>query len=193
MAGVVHISPPGQVAAAVGFDTPLAMLAECHRRVERQCATLARLVPHLSVHGSDAAAGEAAAAVLRYFDLAAPKHHADEEEDLFPALIESMAGSDAVCLREMIDALRADHRELDRRWAILRRSLTAIEAGEPAALWADDVQAFGDLYARHIAREERELLPMAKRLLDDAALERIGAAMQARRGWTGGQGSTAGA
>lgn len=183
MAGLLHIAPPGPAVAAAGFDAPLAMLAECHRRVERQCATLARLVPHLAAHGSDAAAREASTAVLRYFDTAAPKHHADEEEDLFPALIESMAGSDAVCLRDIIGALHADHRELDRRWALLRRSLSAIASGEPATLRADDVQAFGDLYAQHIAREEGELLPMAERLLDEATLGRIGAAMRRRRGW----------
>ena len=40
MARLMSISLPGAEAAAVGFDTPLAMLAECHRRVEDLCATL---------------------------------------------------------------------------------------------------------------------------------------------------------
>lgn len=180
MASTLQIAKPGQ--AAVGFDAPLAMLAECHRRVERQCATLTRLVAHLDAHGSDAPAREAATAVMRYFDLAAPNHHADEEEDLFPALIEAMAGSDAVCLREITASLRADHAELDRRWAALRRTLEAIAAGRSAALAADEARAFAELYARHIAREERELLPMAERLLGDAELAAIGAAMRRRRG-----------
>ncbi len=182
MTGAMRIALAGQSAAGASFDAPLAMLAECHRRVERQCATLARLGPHLSAHGSDAAAAQAAVAVMRYFDLAAPNHHADEEDDLFPALIESMAGSDAVCLREMIAGLEADHRELERRWAVLRGTLQAVAAGERATLSSDDVQAFADLYARHIAREEGELLPMAERLIDAAELERIGAAMRRRRG-----------
>ena len=178
----MRIALPHQAATAAGFDSPLALLAECHRRVERQCATLARLVPHLEANGSDAAAREAATAVMRYFDTAAPKHHADEEDDLFPALIESMAGSDATCLRDITAALRADHRELDRRWAALRRVLEAVVAGQPAKLPAEDVQGFADLYARHIAREEAELLPMAGRLLGDAELDRLGAAMRRRRG-----------
>jgi hemerythrin-like domain-containing protein len=178
----MRIALPGQAETAAGFEAPLVMLAECHRRVERQCATLARLVAHLEGNGSDAAAREAAAAVMRYFDTAAPNHHADEEEDLFPALIESMAGSDAVCLREIIAALRADHRELDRRWAALRRVLEAVVAGQSASLSAEDVQGFADLYTRHIAREEDELLPMAGRLLGDAELDRLGEAMRRRRG-----------
>ena len=60
MARLMSISLPGAEAAAVGFDTPLAMLAECHRRVEDQCTTLQRLLPHLAAHGPDRAAAEAA-------------------------------------------------------------------------------------------------------------------------------------
>jgi len=182
MAVTQLIAPPGSAAAAVGFDSPLAMLAECHRRVERQCATLARLAPHLAAHGSDTAARDAALGVLRYFDTAAPNHHADEEQDLFPALIESMAGSDAVCLRQIIDRLLADHRALDQRWAALRRTLQAVADGQAAPLDGADVEAFSALYARHIALEEGELLPMAARLLGDDELRRIGDAMRARRG-----------
>lgn len=176
------IASPGGSAAGTGFDTPLAMLGECHRRVERQCATLVRLVPHLAAHGSDTAAREAASAVLRYFDLAGPKHHADEEEDLFPALLESVAGSDAVCLRELTARLAAEHREFERRWAVLGHTLQEVAQGRPAQLSSADVQGFADLYARHIACEEGELLPMAERLLGDAEIARIAGAMQRRRG-----------
>ncbi|MFO1265999.1 MAG: hemerythrin domain-containing protein [Rubrivivax sp.] len=133
-------------------------------------------------NGSDAAAREAATAVLRYFDLAGPNHHADEEEDLFPALLESMAGSDAVRLRELTESLAADHREFERRWAALRRTLQDVAEGRAALLDAADVQGFADLYKQHIAREEGELLPMASRLLGEAEIERIALAMQRRRG-----------
>jgi hemerythrin-like domain-containing protein len=173
---------PGHSAPAVGFEMPLEMLSACHRRVERQCATLQRLVPHLAAHGADAQAREAAHAVLRYFETAARNHHADEESDLFPALLESMAGSDAVCLRNLTRALIAEHRELERHWMALRRELEAVAAGRPAALSADEVQAFVRLYARHIECEDNELLPMARRLLGDAELDRIGRAMLQRRG-----------
>ena len=185
MTGQAPRTLPGHSAPAAGFDRPLQALADCHRRVERQCATLQRLVPHLAAHGADDDARAAATAVMRYFDTAARHHHADEEDDLFPALIEAVAGSDPVCLREMIDGLRADHRELDRRWAGLRRVLAAVAAGAPAALADDEVGDFTAAYARHIAREEGELLPLAQRLLADADLDRIGRAMASRRGLRG--------
>jgi hemerythrin-like domain-containing protein len=157
------------------------MLAACHGRIESQCATLRRLVPHLAANGADSQARSAVANVMRYFDTSARHHHADEEEDLFPALIESMAGSDEVCLREMIQGLTADHRALEAAWQRLRRVLERIAAGEFSPLAADDVEAMIDLYERHIEREESELLPMAARLLNEDDLARIGRAMRARR------------
>lgn len=173
---------PGHAAPAVGFEVPLEMLAACHGRVEAQCATLRRLVVHLGGHGADRQAREAAAAVMRYFNTSAVHHHADEEVDLFPALIEAVAGSDAVCLRELTASLTAEHRELEQRWRALRSRLEPVARGNASTLVDDEVRDFIGLYERHIAREEAELLPMAGRLLSDAELDRIGLAMRARRG-----------
>jgi hemerythrin-like domain-containing protein len=174
---------PGHNAPAVGFEVPLEMLAACHGRVQHQCDTLLRLVTHLQSHGADRSAQEAASAVMRYFDTAARHHHDDEERDLFPALLDSMAGSDAVCLRELITSLCADHRQLEHRWAAVRQWLSHITEGAAATTLEDaDVPGFVHFYEQHIAREETELLPMAARLLSDVDLNRIGQAMRARRG-----------
>ncbi|WP_418315695.1 hemerythrin domain-containing protein [Piscinibacter sakaiensis] len=173
---------PGHAAAPAGFEVPLEMLAACHLRIERQYDTLLRLAPHLREHGSDQQARDAAAAVLRYFDSAAAHHHEDEENDLFPALLEAMAGSDAVCIREMIGALLAEHRVLEGRWQRLRPQLLRIAEGAAGLLDDAEIAAFADGYRSHIEREENELLPMAGRLLDAAQLERIGRSMRLRRG-----------
>ena len=173
---------PGHPVPGAGFEVPLEMLSACHLRIAHQCSTLRRLVPHLVAHGADEQAGAAAASVIRYFETAARDHHADEEEDLFPALIESMAGSDPVCLRELTRGLAAEHRELEARWRPLRSVLDRVAANEDASLVASDVEAFVQLYERHIEREEIELLPMAARLLSDEELDRIGRAMRERRG-----------
>mgnify|MGYP003541657498 CR=1 FL=1 len=178
----MSIRIPGHTAPAFGFKAPLEMLSACHHRVERQCATLRRLVAHLASRDPDQDARIAAAAVMRYFDTAAKDHHADEETDLFPALVESAAGSDAVCIRELVDSLTLDHRALQSHWQRLRQLLQSVEAGASVPLASADVEPFIHLYERHIAREEVELLPMASRLLGDDALDRIGKAMRERRG-----------
>ena len=173
---------PGHRPPSAGFEVPLEMLSACHLRIEDQCATLERLVAHLASHGADAEARAAATSVMRYFDTAAPLHHADEEHDLFPALIEAVAGSDAVCLLALTRGLSDQHGELEALWRRLRGALEQVIDNDGAALRAADVDAFARLYASHIAREESELLPMAARLLSAEQLDEIGRAMRERRG-----------
>ena len=178
----MSIDVPGHGAPNAGFEVPLEMLSACHLRIARQCATLRRLAVHLAEHGPDDQARAAAANVMRYFDTSALHHHADEEQDLFPALLESMAGSDPVCLRELTQGLAAEHRELEARWRAVRGALAEVAAGGSATLASEDVDALVGLYERHIEREEQELLPMAARLLGNEELDRIGRAMRERRG-----------
>lgn len=173
---------PGFSTPSAGTEAPLEMLSACHIRIERQCATLNRLAAHLAQHGADDSARHAAANIMRYFDISAPQHHADEEENVFPALIESMAGSDAVCIHQMIEGLTADHREMEAGWRSLRRALERIAAGQSTDLSASEVAQFIDLHKRHLKVEDDDLLPMAARLLSDGELDQIGRAMRERRG-----------
>lgn len=173
---------PGHSASAAEFEVPLEMLHACLARIERECATLQRLLLHLAKHGADSEARSAAACVMRCFDTAARDHYADEEQDLFPALIESMAGSDAVCLRELTAGLAAEHRELEARWQRVRAALGRVVAGDSVSIEAASVQMLVGLCLRHIERVESELLPMAARLLSDEDLDRVGRAMRERRG-----------
>ena len=57
------------------------------------------------------------------------------------ALLESMAGSDAVCLRELTASLCNDHRQLEQRWAVLRRWLLQVAQGA-ASTPADVARVF---------------------------------------------------
>lgn len=174
---------PGFSAPVAGMDEPLAMLAACHERIERQCATLQRLVGHLQTAGADETSRTAADNVIRYFTTAALHHHADEEIDLFPALFDAVAGSDAVCLRALTESLAAEHCVLASHWQRLRPLLEKVGAGEtpPAVFFADTVAAFTVAYRAHIERENRELLPMAAHLLGPDELARLGQAMSDRR------------
>ena len=175
----------GFASPAGGTEAALDMLATCHERGARQCAALRLLGPHLEARGADEEARTAAAGVMRYFDKAAKDHYADEEVDLFPALLESMAASDAVCLRAMVEGLIAEHRSLERAWRLVRDELAGVAAGVSAQISAAAAAALVSLYEQHMAREDDELMPMAARLLGEAELARIGLAMRARRGIDG--------
>ena len=161
---------------------PFQTLTQCHERLAKQCLALRQLVPHLAVRGADDEAALAAQGVLRYFDGPAPQHHRDEEEDLFPALLESMAGSDAVCIRQLTEGLAQQHKALEAAWLRLRPALVCIAGAGLATLPAADVEAFVSENLTHSEREDSELLPIAARLLSDSDLSRIATAMLERRG-----------
>ncbi|HKR41499.1 MAG TPA: hemerythrin domain-containing protein [Paraburkholderia sp.] len=105
--------------SAPSFDETIEMLKACHERIAAQCATFGKLVAHLPLHGPDMQAQQAARNVMRYFDVAGPHHHADEQQDLFPMLIEvsERLGSP---VGERIACLLDQHRYLETAWAQLR-------------------------------------------------------------------------
>jgi hemerythrin-like domain-containing protein len=158
---------------AVGFDQPFEMLSACHERVQRSLALLGRLAAHLLAAGADAAARDAAGDVLRYFDLAAPHHHEDEERHVLPRLRE-MGRADVA------DRLAADHQAMHAAWAALRPGLLALrdDARVPdTAAWAP----FAAMYDAHIALEEELAYPTVRAQLDAPALAAMGGEMAGRR------------
>jgi len=163
--------------AAPSFDDPLGMLTACHGRIQRQLATLERLQRHLPVHGCDIDARAAARAILKYFDSAAPNHHADEEESVFPRLAAALPDRAG----KLIADLAEDHGRLATNWRKLRPLLASIAAGQRANLSPRQVADVRELYDAHIAREEAELIPLAAQTFDQATLRMIGAEMAARR------------
>lgn len=165
---------------APSFDEPIEMLRACHERIVAQCATLGKLAAHLPLHGADTQAQQAARNIMRYFDIAGPNHHADEEQDLFPMLIE-VTQRRCLPLSETIASLPDEHRSLEASWAQLRTALADIAQGRASLLepaWVDD---FVGAYRGHIAFEESQILPFAEAYLDRQQLARLSAAMVARR------------
>lgn len=172
---------PGFDSPAVGFEQPYAMLAACHERVQRTLNLLERLLDHVAKQGHDAHSRSAAADVLRYFDRAAPLHHEDEEKHVFPRLL--ALGDEP--LRDLVRRLQAEHAEMARLWACIRRPLLRWSAGgardRPSAALRLLAARWQALYRRHIALEESRAFVAAAATMDAAALAGMGAEMQARR------------
>ena len=171
-----------------GFDQPLGLLSDCHRRIENFLGMMIRVLER-SQGGRQPLASEerdALQAALRYFEVAAPRHTQDEEQSLFPRLRDS-ANPDAHAALARMDALEEDHRRADvmheqvarlcRPWLDTNVLATA-EADEQHRLLHD----LRDTYARHISLEDSELFPLAARVLNAAQLAEVGAEMAQRRG-----------
>jgi pyridoxamine 5'-phosphate oxidase len=166
-----------------GFDQPLAALAACHRRIEKQMHTLARLQKHIARNGVDDEARAAIEGVLKYFIEAAPNHHADEELDLFPRVLRAAEGSaDRASAFDLIAHLMVEHRDMEEVWDRVHEALDALLAGGAAELDPQLIRDFARIYADHIFREEKQLFPLAEKLLKSPDWVALGTAMAARRG-----------
>jgi len=166
-----------------GFDDPIGMLKDCHRRIEQFLHVLCLVVeraPGRPLSDEEAAAVKSA---LSYFRVGGQRHTADEEESLFPRM--RAEKSTASALKE-IEALESDHRQADDLHVAVEKMYTSWLEGD--ALSAEELhrlrtatERLKQLYEGHIRIEENLVFPRAADGLDNAALAEIGEEFRARR------------
>lgn len=179
-------------AAESSFSNPIGLLVDCHRRIDRFLQILQTITSEKRGRSLNAEYRRALDTALKYFRDAAPKHTADEEEDLFPAL-RSLVGHAHVeqggieqVLRQ-IDRLENDHNlaakwhrecdEIGRRW--LRDDGLCLR---DTARFEIVLSLLLRLYRSHIAIEEHEIFSTAQTALSDKEKAVIGHSMALRRG-----------
>jgi hemerythrin-like domain-containing protein len=175
---------PVQIGAKLdsGFDDPLGMLCDCHRRIERFLGVLCQVATREPSRALSAEDAEAVTAALHYFREGGRRHNADEEESLFPRLRQA-APRGAL---DSIDRLEQEHHVAGELHDAVDRTFARwISAG---ALGSADAHALVDatrrlrvLYGDHIRAEEADVFPQAAQLLDGAAIAAIGSEFRARR------------
>ena len=169
-----------------GFDNPLGLLSDCHRRIERFLGFLRQVCDQANADPLNADQRHALEISLRYFRNAAPRHTRDEEASLFPRM-RQLQNDEIKSTLDQIQALEADHRNADALHstvdAIGSRWLEqgAILAGEAARIRAA-LQKLEGLYRPHIALEDEDIFPLAGRHLPADQIEAIGREMAGRRG-----------
>jgi hemerythrin-like domain-containing protein len=161
------------------FHAPFEMLLACHDRVLRMLGLMERLLGHIRSQGADRQARDAARDLIRYFDLAAPAHHEDEERHLLPRLRTVGQG-------ELADQLQREHQAMNQAWRCARESLTQVAEGRctPQVLEraSADWPRLQDLYGPHVELENSVAYGVARASMDDEQREAMGREMAQRRG-----------
>lgn len=165
-----------------GFDDPLGMLSDCHRRIERFLDVLYRVARRAQSRALDAGEQNAVESALRYFRESGPRHNLDEEESLFPRLKDQGASS----VLDQMDRLLSDHAEaaplhvevetLYAKW-IAGGHLSSADSARLLTV-TDRLQ---QLYREHIRVEEELVFPCAAKLFDRGTVSAMGAEFKARR------------
>ncbi len=165
-----------------GFDNPIGMLVDCHRRIERFLQVLCGVAER--AHGRKLADGEKTAVddALRYFRTGGRRHTADEEESLFPRL----RAAEGACGLEELSGLESDHDLAEEMHAAVDALYTKWIA--TGGLDSDDeerllrsTRRLKLLYEAHIKVEEGIVFPRAAEALDKGTIAEIGREFAERR------------
>lgn len=167
------------------FTQPIALMMDCHRRIEKFLAVLQRVVDRYADAPLDDEGHEALSTTLNYFASAAPRHTEDEEISLFPRM-RQLADPQAQQAMARIDRLEADHREAERahdQLDALGRAWLKQGRLDPAVFerFGQVTRSLTAAYQQHIPIEDEDVFVLASRLLDPAELLAIGREMKQRR------------
>ena len=165
-----------------GFDDPLGMLTDCHRRIERFLDVLCLVADRATGRAMTDEETAAVQASLQYFRVGGQRHNADEEESLFPRLRESSARDKF----NEIHAILSDHQDANHLHGAVEKlyekwvSAGTLELKDQGELLSV-TQRLKRLYTEHIQMEEQVVFPRAAKLLTSDAIHAIGQEFRARR------------
>jgi hemerythrin-like domain-containing protein len=164
-----------------GFDDPIGMLKDCHRRIESFLGILGVVVDRAQSRSLTGEERDAVQAALQYFRTGGQRHTVDEEESLFPRLRKS----DATFFAE-IDRLEGDHREANDLHSSVERLYSVwIESGGlgpvETRLLLSETARLKQLYSDHIQVEETVVFARATQVLDRQTIAAIGTEFRFRR------------
>jgi hemerythrin-like domain-containing protein len=165
-----------------GFDDPIGMLTDCHRRIERFLDILCLVAERAAGRALTDEESAAVQAALEYFHVGGQRHNADEEQSLFPRLREASAGADFT----EIHGLESDHQDANKLHETVEQLYAMwIKRGELGAEEQKDLPSatgrLKHLYEDHIRTEEQVVFPRAAKVLNRQAIQAIGEEFRTRR------------
>ncbi|NLD53165.1 MAG: hemerythrin domain-containing protein [Burkholderiaceae bacterium] len=166
--------------ASVRADAPLGEFSHCHEGILSRLEAFADLPALIA---AAARARERASEALFLFEDIVIEHHADEESELFPAVLRwAEPGEELDGVRSMIRRLTAEHRSIEKLWQKYRPAVEAAARGKAADLPKDAASELVSAYVAHATFEEEVFLPLARDILsrDDAHMAALGLSLHLR-------------
>ena len=166
-------------------EQPIDEFSNCHGGILGKLDALDRL-PALLAPAAEARhiAGES----VDFFTSVVYEHHAEEERELFPAVLASATkGPERDQVQRMVDQLTREHRDIEAAWERLKPHLKAIAKGHETHFDTASLTALVAHYKNHAAFEEREFLPLSKTILgrNGNHLAALGVSLHMRRALPG--------
>nr|WP_238344318.1 hemerythrin domain-containing protein [Ramlibacter lithotrophicus] len=155
--------PYTDTSTPVHIDAPLAGFSECHHDFVAQLHS-ALYLPELVT--AAAKARRMADDLLAMFREGLAQHHAEEERELFPAVLgAAQPGPELDEVREMVAQLVREHRDMEARWSALQPAIEAVTRGQVPVLDAAAIEDLVQHFFAHAHFEEEHFLPIAQKVL----------------------------
>jgi hemerythrin superfamily protein len=143
-------------------EAPLTSFTRCHLGIVSQLEKSARL-PELV--DTATRARKTAADTLDLFRNTVLPHHAEEEAELFPAVLAACNAAERERVQPIVDRLVAEHRATEALWKQIEPSIRAAAKGTAAEVDAESMEEIVRKLLRHARYEEVVFLPLAERIL----------------------------
>lgn len=145
------------------LEAPINDFRQCHQGIFKKLDSLSALIDLLP---SVQKARQIAEQSVEFFREAIFEHHLDEERELFPAVVAGAKDDEERGrVRQIVDRLTEEHRELERLWKSLESDLKRVSKGKEADVDLDAIAALTVRYKAHAEYEETVFLPLSETIL----------------------------
>jgi hypothetical protein len=142
---------------------PITNFSQCHLGIVEQLTAFGELPALMApVHR----ARKISEQTLNLFNTMIADHHAEEERELFPVVLEHAArGEEKDRIKALTARLTADHRRIESAWSLIQPALEELAKGRAVDLDSVAVEQLVRDYREHAAFEEESFLPLAQAIL----------------------------
>lgn len=162
-------------------DNPLNEFAGCHEGIIENFKQLQRLLALLEESPDSSEIRPLAKALRKFYRDLVLVHHAEEEQELFIAVMDAATDKEEASLaRGYIKQLVAEHRELEAMWQQIEPAIKRLSKGKSAELDAMIAGKLAEQYLAHAEFEEQYFMPLAARILSANDLSALGLSLHMR-------------
>jgi hemerythrin superfamily protein len=160
-------------------ELPITSFTRCHLGIVSQLQATARL-PELVETANRAR--KTASQTLDLFRQTVLPHHAEEEAELFPAVLRACNAPERERVQPIVDRLTSEHRAVEALWKQMEPAVRAASRGTAAEVDAEAMEEMVRKVLRHARYEETVFLPLAERILSRNGdhMEALGLALHLR-------------
>ena len=159
---------------------PLHVFSHCHDGILTHLGELENL-PTLAAAAQRAR--EVAQSMQRFYRDVVLVHHREEEQELFPAVLDSAAaGEERARVQGIVARLAHDHQRIEALWREIEPALRDVGRGQDTALDSVRLARFVADYRAHARYEEDQFLPLCVQILgrNGNHMAALGASLHAR-------------